>query len=50
VKAVLFEKQGIENLKVIQNVDTPKISDNDVLVKVKMAGVNPIDFLIYFTT
>jgi NADPH:quinone reductase-like Zn-dependent oxidoreductase len=26
-----------------QDIEEPKITDHDVLVKVKMAGINPID-------
>ena len=33
----------MENLRVTDNVELPKISDHDILIKVKMAGVNPID-------
>jgi D-arabinose 1-dehydrogenase-like Zn-dependent alcohol dehydrogenase len=37
MRAAIFEKPGLENLKVIDNVDRPKISDHDILIKVKMA-------------
>jgi len=43
MKAAIFDKPGLDNLKVIDNVDEPKIGDHDVLIKVKLAGVNPID-------
>ncbi|HET7283925.1 MAG TPA: alcohol dehydrogenase catalytic domain-containing protein [Nitrososphaeraceae archaeon] len=43
MKAAIFEKPGLENLRVTDNVELPKISDHDILIKVKMAGVNPID-------
>ena len=43
MKAAIFEKSGLENLRVTDNVELPKISDHDILIKVKMAGVNPID-------
>ena len=43
MKAAIFETPGLDNLKVIDNVDEPKIGDHDVLIKVKLAGVNPID-------
>jgi len=43
MKAVIFEKAGLENLKVKLDIEEPKITDHDVLIKVKMAGVNPID-------
>lgn len=45
MKAAVFSKPGIENVRV-QEYPEPEIGDHDVLVKVKMAGVNPID---YFT-
>jgi NADPH:quinone reductase-like Zn-dependent oxidoreductase len=41
MKAAIFEAPGLDNLKVIDNVDEPKIGDRDVLIKVKLAGVNP---------
>jgi NADPH:quinone reductase-like Zn-dependent oxidoreductase len=43
MKAAIFNRPGLDNLKVIDNVDEPKIGDHDVLIKVKLAGVNPID-------
>src|SRR5215469_3593679 len=43
MKAAIFEKPGLENLKIKHDVEQPKITDHDVLIKVKMAGVNPID-------
>jgi NADPH:quinone reductase-like Zn-dependent oxidoreductase len=43
MKAAIFEKPGLENLKVIDNAEEPKISDHDILVRVKTTGVNPID-------
>jgi NADPH:quinone reductase-like Zn-dependent oxidoreductase len=43
MKAAIFEKPGLENLKINHDVEQPKISDHDVLIRVKMAGVNPID-------
>src|ERR671932_489388 len=46
MKAAIFEKPGLENLRVIDNVERPKISDHDILIKVKMAGVNPIDSFV----
>lgn len=46
MKAAIFEKQGLENLKVIDNAEKPEISDHDVLIKVKLAGVNPIDHTV----
>jgi NADPH:quinone reductase-like Zn-dependent oxidoreductase len=46
MKAAIFEKPGLENLRVIDNVERPRISDHDILIKVKMAGVNPIDSFV----
>jgi NADPH:quinone reductase-like Zn-dependent oxidoreductase len=46
MKAAIFEKPGLENLKVLDNVQEPKISDHEVLIRVKVTGVNPIDNLV----
>src|ERR687892_94789 len=46
MKAAVFEKPGLDNLKVIDNAEKPKISDHDILIKVKVAGVNPIDHIV----
>ena len=46
MKAAIFEKPGLENLKVIDNVQEPKISDHDILIKVIVAGINPIDYFV----
>jgi NADPH:quinone reductase-like Zn-dependent oxidoreductase len=46
MKAAILEKPGLENLKVIDNVEKPRIDDHDVLVKVKTAGINPIDHFV----
>ena len=44
MRAAVFDKTGIENLKVLDNVEKPRLSNpDDVLIKVKVAGVNPID-------
>src|SRR5919205_2202752 len=43
MKAAIFEKPGLENLRVTDNAELPKLSDHDILIKVTMAGVNPID-------
>lgn len=42
MKALVFEKGGIDNLEV-KEVESPYIGRNDVLIEVKMAGVNPVD-------
>ena len=44
MKAAIFEKPGLENLK-INEVEQPKITDHDVLIGVKMAGVNTFDHI-----
>jgi NADPH:quinone reductase-like Zn-dependent oxidoreductase len=46
MKAAFFEKPGIENLQVKRDVEEPKITDHDVLVRVRMCGVNPIDHMV----
>ena len=46
MKAAIFEAPGLDNLNVIDNVDEPIIGDHDVMIKVKLAGVNPIDHIV----
>jgi NADPH:quinone reductase-like Zn-dependent oxidoreductase len=46
MRATIFEKPGLENLRVTDNAQRPKISEHDILIKVKMAGVNPIDSFV----
>lgn len=46
MKAAIFEKPGLENLKIIEDVQEPKINYQDVLIKVKVDGINPIDYLV----
>ena len=41
----MIEKPSLENLKIKHDVEQPKITDHDVLIRVKMAGVNPIDHI-----
>lgn len=45
MKAAIFEKPGIENLKIKHDVEQPKITDHAVLIRVKAAGVNPFDHI-----
>jgi NADPH:quinone reductase-like Zn-dependent oxidoreductase len=45
VKATVFEKNGLDNLE-IKDVPRPSADSHDVLIRVKMAGVNPIDFFV----
>ena len=44
MRAAIFERQGLDNLNVKEDVQQPAITDHDVLIKVKAAGVNPIDY------
>jgi D-arabinose 1-dehydrogenase-like Zn-dependent alcohol dehydrogenase len=45
--AAVFDKPGIKNVKVIDNIEKPKLANpDDVLIKVKVAGVNPIDDVV----
>ena len=46
MKVDIFEKPGIENLEIRHNVGEPKLTDHDVLVSVRMCGVNPIDHMV----
>src|ERR671931_1598087 len=48
MKAAIFERQGLEYLNVKEDVEQPTITDHDVLIKVKSAGVNPIDYFTVF--
>jgi D-arabinose 1-dehydrogenase-like Zn-dependent alcohol dehydrogenase len=44
MKAAIFENPGLENLRVMDNVKEPQLTGHhDVLIRVKVAGVNPID-------
>ena len=43
MKAAIFENPGLENLRVMDNIKEPQITGHDVLIKVKIAGINPID-------
>lgn len=47
MRAAVFDKPGIENLKVMDNAEKPKLANPDnVLIKVKVAGLNPIDNVV----
>jgi NADPH:quinone reductase-like Zn-dependent oxidoreductase len=47
MRAAVFDKPGIENLKVMDNVEKPELANPDnVLIKVKVAGLNPIDNVV----
>jgi NADPH:quinone reductase-like Zn-dependent oxidoreductase len=44
MKAAIFENPGLENLRVMDNVKEPQLTGHhDVLIRVKVASVNPID-------
>jgi len=43
MKVLIFEKSGLENLRYTDYKD-PEIGNHEVLIKVKMAGVNPVDY------
>ncbi|MGC9179360.1 MAG: alcohol dehydrogenase catalytic domain-containing protein [Vulcanisaeta sp.] len=45
MRAVVFDRPGMENVR-IMDVEAPRPGPNEVLVRVKYAGVNPVD---YFT-
>lgn len=47
MRAAVFDTLGIENLNVKDNVENPKLANpDDVLIKVKVTGVNPIDNVV----
>lgn len=43
MKAAIFDEPGLANLRVMDNVKKPVMNDHDVLIRVTVAGVNPID-------
>jgi NADPH:quinone reductase-like Zn-dependent oxidoreductase len=43
MKAAIFENPGLENLRVMDNINEPQVTGHDVIIKVKVAGINPID-------
>jgi NADPH:quinone reductase-like Zn-dependent oxidoreductase len=43
MKAAIFDEPGLANLRVMDNVKKPVMNDHDVLIRVIVAGVNPID-------
>jgi len=46
MKAAIFEKPGLENLKIQEDIKQPEITDHDILIRVKTTGVNPIDYFV----
>jgi NADPH:quinone reductase-like Zn-dependent oxidoreductase len=45
MKAVIFENQGLDNLHLKEDIEPPTITEYDVLIKVRAAGVNPLDYI-----
>jgi NADPH:quinone reductase-like Zn-dependent oxidoreductase len=45
MKALVFEKNGLENLR-FQDIEDPKVGDHDVLIRVRIGGINPIDYFV----
>ncbi|WP_338603684.1 alcohol dehydrogenase catalytic domain-containing protein [Sulfolobus tengchongensis] len=45
MKALVFDKSGIENLKV-KEIEEPKLGPHDVLIRVVKSGLNPIDYFV----
>jgi hypothetical protein len=53
MNAAIFENPSLENLKVVDKAQEPRINDHDIMRKCVMnnsvvAGINPIDHLIIF--
>ena len=48
MRAAIFERQGLEYLNIKEDLEQPTIRDHDVLIKVKSAGVNPIDYITVY--
>jgi NADPH:quinone reductase-like Zn-dependent oxidoreductase len=46
MRAAVFERPGLENLNVIADAVEPKLTDHDVLIKVKVARVGPTDQMV----
>jgi NADPH:quinone reductase-like Zn-dependent oxidoreductase len=44
MKAVVYEKYGPPDVLELQEVDTPTVTDSEVLVRVHAASVNPLDW------
>ena len=45
MKAAIFKRPSLDNLQVT-DVQEPTIREQDVLIKVKTVGINPIDYLV----
>src|SRR5215510_1523145 len=46
MKAVLIERYGNEDVTELEEVERPTPRDNELLVKVRAAAVNPVDWKI----
>ncbi len=47
MKAIIINRYGpSKELKLVENYPTPKVRENQVLLKVKAAGINPLDWKI----
>jgi NADPH:quinone reductase-like Zn-dependent oxidoreductase len=46
MRAAIFETPGLDNLKVVDNAEDPKMKNRDILIKINTAGVNPIDHIV----
>ena len=46
MRATAFEKYGIENLNVHEDIKQPETTDHDILIRVRTVGVNPIDHFV----
>ena len=45
MKAAIFEKPGLENLEIKEYSD-PELTDQEILIRVKVTGINPIDYFV----
>ena len=46
MKAIVIEGYGDKNVLVEKDIETPKISENQVLVEVHATSINPIDWKV----
>jgi len=46
MKAVVYYEYGSPDVLTLDNIPVPQIRDNEVLVKVKYSGINPVDYKI----
>ena len=44
MKAITFDRYGSANVLRLQEIDKPVVNDDDVLVRIRAAGVNPYDW------